>query len=133
MLMESEMGYIVATGPEGLEAVLGELLDKSKTDPKLKERAHYILYELGNQKSLIKIDLNEWPVVFWHYDLLGRPATSVVKDVLARFAWDKCGEKEWYFKEKGGTEFYFKDQGVTEEHAYSEWRQEVFEGKNERD
>ena len=131
--MESEMGYIVATGPEGLEAVLNELLEKSKLDPTLKERAHYILYELGNQKSLIKMDLNEWPVVFWHYDLLGRPATSTVKDVLAHFAWEKCGEKEWYFKEKGGTEFYFKDGDATEDGAFSEWRKKIFEGKHGED
>jgi hypothetical protein len=132
--MENEMGYIVATGPEGLEAVLNELLEKSKLDPTLKERAQYILYEVGNQKSLIKMDLNEWPVVFWHYDLLGRPATAVVKDILARFAWDKCGEKEWYFKEKGETEHHYRDaESANQDSAFQEWRQKIFEGKNDRD
>jgi hypothetical protein len=131
VIMENEMGYILAHGPEGLEAVLNELLEKSKLDPTMKERAHFILYELGNQKSLIKMDLNEWPVVFWHYDLLGRAATSVVKDILARFAWDKCGEREWYYKEKGNPKLHAKGNGhSTEENDFSEWRQSFFEEKN---
>src|SRR5690348_3307731 len=112
--MENEMGYILANGPEGLKKVLDELLDQSKVDASLKERAQFILYELGNQKSLIKVDLNEWPVAFWHYDLLGRPATSTVKDILARFAWDKCGEKESYLKEKGLP-------ATSDENAFSDW------------
>lgn len=130
--MENEMGYILAQGPEGLEAVLSEILENSKIDPTLKGRAYYVLYEIGSQKSLIKMDLNEWPVVFWYYDLLGRPATSIVKDILARFAWEKCGEKEWYFKENGETLLYSKEQ-EGEEHAFAEWRKNVFESKQEEE
>ena len=128
--MEKEMGYIVAQGPEGLEHVLDELLKESKTDASLKSKAHFILYELGNQKSMIKVDLSEWPVVFWHYDLLGRPATSTVKDVISRFAWDKCGEKEWYFKEKGTTEMYYKNDGHADDAAFIDWREQIFEAKD---
>jgi hypothetical protein len=119
--MENEMGYIVARGPEGLEQVLESLLERSKTDETLKAKAQYVLYELGNQKSMIKIDMSVWPVVFWHYDLLGRPATNAVKEILSRFAWEKCGEKEWYFKEKGN--------GTSHEEAYLDWRENIFEGK----
>lgn len=115
--MEKE--YIVAKGPEKLEQVLDDLLEKSKQDSAIKSRAHYILYELGKQKSIIKVDMSEWPVVFWHYDLLGRPATSTVKDVIARFAWEKCGEREWYFKENSLTE-----------DAFSHWRQQIFEARD---
>jgi len=128
--MESEMGYIVVNGPEKLEKVLNELLEHSKLDLTIRERAHYILFEMGNQKSLIKMDLNIWPIVFWYYDLLGRPATSLVKDVLARFIWDKGGEKEWYFKEKG---IAFSSQAKEEEDVFSEWRKNVFEAKHEKD
>src|SRR5690349_17732928 len=120
--MENEMGYILANGPEGLTKVLNELLEKSKVDASLKNRAHFILYEVGNQKSLIKMDLKEWPLAFWYYDLLGRPATSIVKDILARFAWDKGGEKEWYYKEKGKAD--------SEEAAFTDWRETVFENKS---
>ena len=118
--MEMEMGFIVAQGPQGLEQVLNELLEKSKSDATFKEQPHYVLYELGNQKSLIKMDLNEKPVMFWHYDLLGRAATSVVKDVLARFAWERCGEKEMYLKEQGAN-----NDGA----AFDDWREKVFDGK----
>lgn len=123
--MENEMSYIIACGPQGLKQALSELFEKSKTDPELKAKPQYVLYKLDNQKSMIKIDLSVWPVIFWHYDLLGRPATRVVKDILSRFAWEKCGEKEWYFKEKGNNGLYFKDS----EEAYLEWRQHIFEGK----
>jgi hypothetical protein len=127
--MENELGYIIARGPEGLEQALSELLEKAKTDPVLKEKAQFVLYELGSQKSMIKVDMSVWPIVFWHYDLLGRPATSAVKDVLSRFAWEKCGEKEWYYKEKGEVGLYSKDN----EEAYLDWRQRIFEGKTDRD
>ncbi|HVY53599.1 MAG TPA: hypothetical protein VHA13_03675 [Gammaproteobacteria bacterium] len=119
--MENEMGYILARGPAGLEEVLATLLEQSKTNPELKSKAQYVLYELGNQKSMIKIDMSVWPVVFWHYDLLGRPATSAVKDILSKFAWEKCGEKEWYYKEKGSSK--------PQDEAYLDWRSNIFEGK----
>jgi hypothetical protein len=129
--MENEMGYIVARGPEDLEHTLGELLEKSKFDSILKSKAHFILYELGNQKSMIKMDLSEWPVVFWHYDLLGRPATTTVKDVISRFAWEKCGEKEWYFKERANAGLPFSEESAaTEEAAFLDWREQIFEAKN---
>ncbi len=131
--MENEMGCILAQGLDGLEAVLNEIIEKSQVDPAMKGRAYMILFELGNQKSLIKMDLNEWPVVFWYYDLLGRPATSAVKDLLARFAWEKCGEKELYFKEKEKTALDSKDNGGEEEGAFAEWRKTVFEGRYEKD
>ncbi len=115
------MGYILARGPAGLEEVLATLLEQSKTNPELKSKAQYVLYELGNQKSMIKIDMSVWPVVFWHYDLLGRPATSAVKDILSKFAWEKCGEKEWYYKEKGSSK--------PQDEAYLDWRSNIFEGK----
>lgn len=124
--MENEMGYIVAHGPEGLEQVLYELLEKSEVDPALKTKAHYVLYELGNQKSMIKVDMSVWPVVFWHYDLLGRPATNAVKDILSRVAWEKGGEKEWYYKEKENIGIYPKSN----EEAYLDWRQHIFESRS---
>lgn len=90
---------IVAEGPEGLEKVLNELLEKSKQDPAFASQEHNILYKLGSQKSLIKVNTSQMPFKFWHYDLMGRPATTVVKETIARFVWEKCGEKERYLKE----------------------------------
>lgn len=127
--MENEMGYIVASGPEELEQVLGNLLVQSKTDEDIKANAQYILYELGSQKSMIKMDMRDWPVAFWHYDLLGRPATSTIKDVISRFAWEKCGEKEWYYQEKKKVEKTVSANGETEEEDFLDWRQQIFDGK----
>lgn len=98
--MEIPSDHIIAEGPEGLEKVLEELLEKSKSDPIFATQDHFILYQLGNQKSLIKIDMSQQPFRFWHYDLMGRPATFAVKDTIARFLWEKCGEKEKYLRNK---------------------------------
>lgn len=125
--MNKEMGYIVAQGPEELEKILNQLLEKNKLDLNRQQKEEFILYELGYQKSMIKMDMAEWPVVFWHYDLLGRPATSVVKDIIARFAWEKCGEKEWYFNEKGMTELDYRGKGLNIEDAFLDWRQQIFD------
>lgn len=90
--------YISVDGPEGLQRTLNELFEAthSKTP---NQSEYYIMYHLGNQKSLIKLDLGQEPFLFWYYDLLGRPATKVVKDILAEFAWEKGGEKKRYMRE----------------------------------
>jgi len=86
--------YILAEGPEGLTKALTQLLDQSGKDASFAADPHYVLYQLGNQKSLIKIDMSEKPFYFWYYDLLGRPATNGVKDTIARFMKEKFGGKE---------------------------------------
>ncbi|MFZ2315987.1 MAG: hypothetical protein WAW86_10085 [Gammaproteobacteria bacterium] len=85
--------YIKAEGPDGLRSALDNLLINQASP------SQYILYQLGNQQSLIKVDLSTKPFQFWYYDLLGRPATRIVKETLARFAWEKGGEQEWYLQE----------------------------------
>jgi len=94
--MEMRDEYILADGPLGLEKVLDELLEKSKSDTSFASQAHYVLYELGNQRSLIKIDTDQFPFKFWHFDLMGRPATKVIRETIVRFLWEKCGIKEEY-------------------------------------
>jgi len=128
--MHDEMGYIVAKGPEELTKALNEILETSQKDSQFKASPHFVLYELGHQKSMIKMDTSEWPVIFWHYDLLGRPATTTVKDVLARFSWEKCGEKEWYFKEKGVTEQDVMNSEYSLEDAFLDWKKCIFDEKN---
>lgn len=86
--------HIVANGPEGLAQVLAELLEECLQDVDFASREHYVLYQLGSQQSLLKIDMSKQPYQFWYYDLLGRPATRAVKETIARFLWEKCGEKE---------------------------------------
>ncbi len=83
--------YIKVYGPEGLRSVLDNLLINQTSK-------QYILFQQGNQQSLIKVDLSHQPFQFWYYDLLGRPATRMVRETLARFAWEKGGEKEWYMQ-----------------------------------
>lgn len=94
--MDTSRNCVMTEGPEGLEKVLVELLDKVDADPALASEEHYILYHLGNQKSLIRVDPSQKPFKFWYYDLMGRPATVAVKETIARFLWEKCGEKERY-------------------------------------
>lgn len=82
---------IPAEGPAGLTAVLNSLYRQSQLDP-LAETSHYILYRLGGQKSLIKVDMSQSPCQFWYYDLLGRPATQLVKETVHQFLLDKYGQ-----------------------------------------
>ena len=91
------LGNIPAIGPNGLTDVLNDLLAQREKDPSF-SREHFILYQLGNQKALIRVDTSQKPFQFWYYDLLGRPATKIVKETIARFLWDKCGEKERYLR-----------------------------------
>lgn len=99
MMQENDLllDYVTAEGPEGLASVLNDLLVKKHAGTQSHEQ--YILYQLGNQKSLIKVDISAQPFQFWYYDLLGRPATKVVKDILGDFVWEKGGEKERYLQE----------------------------------
>jgi len=89
--------YILAEGPEGLSQVLDGLLIKYEQGAK--DVPYYVLYKLGGQQSLIKVDISKKPFQFWYCDLLGRPATRTVKETIARFLWEKCGEKERYAEE----------------------------------
>jgi hypothetical protein len=96
--MSSDISHIIAEGPEGLKAVLMSLLKQAQNDLQFASREHYILYQLGGQKSVIKVDMSEQPYLFWHYDLLGRPATGAIKDTIAQFLWNECGIKEHYMQ-----------------------------------
>lgn len=104
--MESDilpLPYLLAEGPDGLSAVLSTLLEQAQNDEVSTKAGHYILYQLGNQKSLIKVDFSHTPFQFWYCDLLGRPATRIVKETIAKFLWDKCGEKERFYQEFQGS------------------------------
>lgn len=100
--MDISKDYIIAEGPEGLEKVLNELLEKIKKDPKFATDEHFILYQLANQKSLIKVDTSQQPFVFWYCDLMGRPITTIVKETLSDFLWNKCGGREQSMRGKAG-------------------------------
>lgn len=94
--------YVLANGPDGLAKVLDSFLARCEKDPDFAIQEHYILYQLGSQKSLIKTDMSEKPFHFWYYDLLGRPATNAVKETIGRFLWEKGGEKENFQHEVEG-------------------------------
>jgi hypothetical protein len=94
-MQENELdysSYLTAQGPEGLRHLLEDLLEKSPGQ-------HMIRYLLGNQQSLIKVDLSEKPYLFWYCDLLGRPITKAVQYTIADFLWEKGGEKERVLRE----------------------------------
>lgn len=91
--------YDIADGPEGLSRLLEKYLERVKSDEEFAKEEHYILYSLGEQRSYIKLDMSQWPFQFWYSDLLGRPATRIVKDTIADFLWEKCGEKERFMKD----------------------------------
>jgi hypothetical protein len=92
---------ILAAGPSGLESVLNDFLQHAQQDAAFAATEHYILYQFNQQKALIKVDTSQMPFHFWYYDLLGRPATNTVKEVIAQFVWDHCGEKERYQEAAG--------------------------------
>jgi hypothetical protein len=89
---------ISAQGPDGLKQALEQLLERTKRDL-LGPKEFIVIYQLGNQRSIIKIDFNQQPCHFWYQDLLGRPITKAVESTIAEFLWTKCGEKERYLKE----------------------------------
>lgn len=86
--------YDLAAGPEGLMSVLNDYLHHATEDKAFASEPHYILYKMGSQESVIKVDVSRRPFHFWYCDLQGRPMTLAVKAVIADFLWEKCGEKE---------------------------------------
>ncbi len=84
--------YIRVQGPEGLSQVLDQFLEENKQGKDLMI-PRYVLYQLNQQQSLIRIDINQIPFKFWYCDLNGRPATKAVKETIGRFLWEKCGKK----------------------------------------
>lgn len=74
--------YTIAKGPDGLREALNALSPGKE---------HFILYQLNQQQSLIKIDNSEQPYQLWYYDLMGRPATMAVKNAVSQFLQEKCG------------------------------------------
>lgn len=86
--------FEVAEGSEGLWSALEKLLSRCQEDPSLANQDHYIMYVLGGQRSLIQVNMSEQPFEFWFCDKYGRPPTKAVKETIARFVWQKGGEKE---------------------------------------
>src|SRR5438105_5312504 len=62
---------LTVEGPEELKQTLSELSDPC-----------YIHYKYGKQESLIKISPS---FHIYHYNLLGRPATEIVKSIINDF------------------------------------------------
>lgn len=85
--------YVIANGPQGLIDVLENHYERCQKDADFAKEAHYILYQLGSQKSFIKVDMSQRPYQFYYYDLLGRPMTRAVQEALALFLTDTVGEQ----------------------------------------
>jgi hypothetical protein len=98
--MDIAKNYVIAEGASGLKDVLIELLQHSQIDPSFAQQEHHVLYKLGNQKTMIRVDTEQAPFKFWCYDLLGRALTLPVKDTLADFLWENWGEKNNHFQDK---------------------------------
>src|SRR5690348_15550876 len=93
-------GCMSVEGPAELAQSLDALLLKCTAEPAYANEPHYFFYQLGNQKALIKVDMSERPFLFWYGDLLGRPATRAVKETIAKFLYEKCGEYELQFQDE---------------------------------
>ncbi|HTM63808.1 MAG TPA: hypothetical protein VL360_04845 [Gammaproteobacteria bacterium] len=93
--------YTTANGPQGLMDVLESLRLQADQDAEFRAREHYILYCFNEQKSFIKVDMSEQPFQFWYSDVNGRPATNAVKETIAEFLWERCGEKDRYDENSG--------------------------------
>ena len=72
-------------GPENLKQALFNVFKQSKTDVQFASHPHYIYFKQGNQESLIKINPS---FDIFHYNLLGRSATEVVKNIILEFIKD---------------------------------------------
>ena len=96
--------YVIAEGPQGLFSMLSDFLEQANKDRQFAKTPHYILYQIGNQKALIKVDMSSMPLQIWHYDLMGRPATKTIKETIAKFLWEKTGEKERFLKQSHAKE-----------------------------
>ncbi|MDR3492928.1 MAG: hypothetical protein P4M12_12980 [Gammaproteobacteria bacterium] len=62
----------------GLDELDGYLQSLDKTD----NQAHYVLYQLGSQKILLKIDLEQKAVIY--DDLFGRKINVVMEDCITK-------------------------------------------------
>ncbi len=96
--------YEIAEGPDGLRSLLDAYYTKAQTDEAFAEIGHYILYTFGEQRSLIRVDTSTMPFEFRYCDLMGRPITKLVRETIAKFMWETCGEKERCMKELEGRE-----------------------------
>ncbi len=91
--MNTPEDYIIAEGPEGLKKVLNDLWEEVEHNPNSAKQEHYILYQLSSQKSLIKIETDQMPFKFWCYDLMGRPITLPMREVLSQFLEEHWGKE----------------------------------------
>jgi hypothetical protein len=77
--------YYSAEDQTGLEALLHQIASQDGAD-KAANSQHDILFTVGKQTSLLKIDLSGKQVVVWHVDFLNdRAASSVVKNAIINF------------------------------------------------
>ena len=83
-------------GSKELTRLLCDYLEWSRQDQSFANNDHHILYRCGDQASLIRVETRAIPFSLYYCDLSGRPAPRVVKEAVARFLWDRCGEKEKY-------------------------------------
>lgn len=76
--------YYRAIGSQELEQVLATLLENAQRDLHFAKKIHTILYEFGQQRSLIKVDFHQRKA--WYNDLLGRPAPLIIKDAFSKYS-----------------------------------------------
>lgn len=97
--------YTVAEGLDGLQHTLVDLIDHARRGSLGDNQTQYVLYRLGQQQSLLRIDLNTAPMQLWFYDLDGRPASSGLVSALGKVFWEQL---------------------MTNKPAFEVWRDEVF-------
>lgn len=76
-----------AEGPDNLSRALDAVYEKNHTT-----EDNYILYRMGSQLSLLRVDLSQKPCHIWYCDSDHRPATSSVLKVIEAFLENKFGQ-----------------------------------------
>jgi hypothetical protein len=88
------MAYHIAKGQEALETKIKELWEKSQTDAAVKKEPQDILYNLGQQFALIKVDFSKDPIKFWHDDFaFDRAAIMPIKNAILNFCKTQLDEE----------------------------------------
>lgn len=85
LFMKPSYDYIPVQGLDHLSETLEMLYFKIKANPTLSSEDKYVLFQLGNQKSLLRITFAEEMPHFAYFDLFERPMTKNIKTVLINF------------------------------------------------
>lgn len=89
----------VVQGPEELASTLREIKQRAAADPQFALEKHVIPYRVGNLDATVTEHTSQTPIRVEYFDPKMRPAPMPVKEMIAKFFWDECGERDRYLQE----------------------------------